>query len=110
VSAVEPARRFVDEQVRPNLEAWNREARYPREAVGASGLTGLFAPAGFGGLDLSYPEGMDVFEELGRGDAALAFSISMHNAVTAAVTRSGDDALASAWGRPLASGEALGGF
>jgi alkylation response protein AidB-like acyl-CoA dehydrogenase len=53
---------------------------------------------------------MDVFEELGRGDAALAFSLSMHNAVTAAVTRSGDDELAAAWGPRLASGEALGGF
>jgi alkylation response protein AidB-like acyl-CoA dehydrogenase len=110
VNAVEFARRFVDERVRPELEGWDREAGYPRSAVGGSGLTGLFSPESFGGLDLSYPEGMDVFEELGRGDAALAFSISMHNAVAAAVTRSGDDELAGAWGRRLASGEALGGF
>jgi membrane-associated phospholipid phosphatase len=35
-----------------------------------------FAPLG---------ERMEVFEELGRGDAALAFSLSMHNAVAAAI-------------------------
>jgi alkylation response protein AidB-like acyl-CoA dehydrogenase len=51
---------------------------------------------------------MAVFEELGRGDAALAFSLSMHNAVAAAV--SGHPELAGRWGRALAGGEALGGF
>jgi alkylation response protein AidB-like acyl-CoA dehydrogenase len=110
VRPVELARRFVDEQVRPNLAAWDRDARYPREAVRGSGLTGMFSPEASGGLDLSYAEGMEVFEELGRGDAALAFSISMHNAVTAAVTRSTDGELGGTWGRRLASGEALGGF
>ena len=104
------AARFVREQVRPNLDEWERDARYPRGAVRASGLTGLFAPAEYGGLDLSYPEGMAVFEELGRGDAALAFSMSMHNAVAAAVTRAGGDELRERWGARLVSGEALGGF
>ncbi len=110
MNALELARSFVEDTVRPNLEAWDQQARYPRDAVRASGLTGLFAPAEWGGLDLSYREGMDVFEELGRGDASLAFSMSMHNAVTANVTRSGDEELVGAWGRRLTSGEALGGF
>jgi alkylation response protein AidB-like acyl-CoA dehydrogenase len=104
------AARFVREQVRPRLDEWERDARYPREAVRDSGLTGLFSPADVGGLDLSYPEGMAVFEELGRGDAALAFSMSMHNAVAAAVTRAGEGELRERWGARLASGEALGGF
>ncbi len=101
---------FVREQVRPRLEEWEASARYPREAVRASGLTGLFAPAGTGGLDLSYPDGMAVFEELGRGDAALAFSISMHNAVAAAVTRAGTGDPLERWGARLVRGDALGGF
>jgi alkylation response protein AidB-like acyl-CoA dehydrogenase len=99
---------FAREQVIPAVDGWERDARYPRAAVAGSGLTGLFCPAGAGGAALSYPEGMAVFEELGRGDAALAFSLSMHNAVAAAV--SGHPALAERWGRPLAAGEALGGF
>ena len=107
---VAEASRFVRERVRPNLDEWERSARYPREAVRASGLTGLFSPKDAGGLDLSYPDGMDVFEELGRGDAALAFSISMHNAVAAAVTRAGTGELLERWGKHLVLGEALGGF
>jgi alkylation response protein AidB-like acyl-CoA dehydrogenase len=108
--ALERARRFVRDEIRPHLEAWDRAARYPREAVRDSGLTGMFSPAERGGLELPFVDGMDVFEELGRGDAALAFSISMHNAVAAAVTRSGDDGLVGAWGPRLTSGQALGGF
>lgn len=92
------------------MEEWEARARYPRDEVAGSGLTGLFSPAELGGLDLTYPEGMAVFEELGRGDAALAFSLSMHNAVTAAVTRAGEGELKAEWGARLVSGEALGGF
>lgn len=107
---LERARAFVRERIRPSLEAWEEQGRYPREEVRDSGLTGLFAPTELGGLDLSYQDGMDVFEELGRGDAALAFSLSMHNAVTAATTRFGDEDLRHGWGPRLVRGEALGGF
>jgi alkylation response protein AidB-like acyl-CoA dehydrogenase len=110
VDAVEQAARFAREQVRPSLDRWERDGRYPREVVRGSGLTGLFSPTAFGGLDLPYPEGMSVFEELGRGDAALAFSMSMHNAVAAAVTRAGGEELRERWGKQLVSGDALGGF
>jgi alkylation response protein AidB-like acyl-CoA dehydrogenase len=110
VDPVELARRFVHEHVRPRLDEWEHEASYPREVVRGSGLTGLFSPKEHGGLDLPYPDGMSVFEELGRGDAAIAFSMSMHNAIAAAVTRAGGDDLVGRWGARLVSGEALGGF
>ena len=108
--SVEGARRFVREQVKPHLDEWDAAERYPRDAVRASGLTGLFSPRAAGGLELTFPEGMAVFEELGRGDAAMAFSLSMHNAVTMGVTRQGDSDLRARWGSRLVRGEALGGF
>jgi alkylation response protein AidB-like acyl-CoA dehydrogenase len=88
---------------------WERQARYPRDIAQHSGLTGLFCPAGVGGAELSYEDGMAVFEELGRGDAAFAFSLSMHNAVAAALCGGGGEP-AETWGRALAAGEWLGGF
>ena len=99
---------FVREQVIPAIDGWEQDGRYPRAVVAASRLTGLFCPAAVGGAALSYPDGMAVFEELGRGDAALAFSLSMHNAVAAAVA--GHAELAGRWARALAAGDALGGF
>jgi alkylation response protein AidB-like acyl-CoA dehydrogenase len=99
---------FAREQVIPAIDGWERDGRFPRDVVARSGLTGLFCPTDVGGAALSFPDGMAVFEELGRGDAALAFSLSMHNAVAAAVA--GHPDLAGRWARPLAAGEALGGF
>lgn len=101
---------FVREHLVPNLEDWERECRYPRRAVAGSGLTGLFCPEALGGAGLGYPEAMPVFEQLGRGDAALAFSLSMHNAVAAAVAGGGDAELRERWAGRLIAGEALGGF
>ena len=111
--AVALARRHVAEVVRPNVARWEREARLPRaalEAAGNAGLCGLFAPAEVGGGALTFAEGMPVFEELGRGDAAYAFLLSMHNAVTGTLARHASPAVAERWARPLCSGRALGGF
>jgi alkylation response protein AidB-like acyl-CoA dehydrogenase len=107
---VDRARRLVEEHVRPALAEWEQQRRYPRDVVAASGLTALFVPAAAGGLELGYGEAMRVFEELGRGDAAFAFSLSMHNAVTAAVHAAGPAELVARWGGRLCSGAALGGF
>lgn len=104
------ARTFVDSVVRPQLPAWDEAARYPAAEVGASGLTGMFVSPEQGGLGLSYADAVDVFEELGRGDGSLAFSISMHNAVAAAVNGAATGELLAKWGRALAAGEALGCF
>jgi hypothetical protein len=108
--AREVARAFVSQVVAPGLAGWDEAATYPRASVAASRLTGLFAPTDVGGLDLPFPAGMEVFEELGRGDAALAFSLSMHNAVASAVARTGPPAARDRWAVRLAAGDALGGF
>jgi len=108
--ATDAARAFVDGVVRPGLRTWDETATFPRSEVAASGLTGLFCPVDVGGLDLPFPDGMAVFERLGRGDAALAFSLSMHNAVASAVARAGGPDLRERWARRLATGQALGGF
>jgi alkylation response protein AidB-like acyl-CoA dehydrogenase len=109
-ATVDRARTLVAERVRPGVAAWERDGRYPRDVAAASGLTALFVPEPAGGLGLGYPDGMRVFEELGRGDAAFAFSLSMHNAVAAAVHAAGSAELVGRWGAGLRSGEALGGF
>jgi len=108
--AVDLARTFVRHVVKPSVDGWEAGGVYPRQAVKDSGLTGMFAPAGQGGLELAFPDAVGVFEELGRGDAALAFSMSMHNAVASAVTRAGDDEVRGRWAQPLVTGAALGGF
>jgi alkylation response protein AidB-like acyl-CoA dehydrogenase len=108
--AVDRARAFTRDVVIPSVASWEAGGVYPRDAVAASGLTGLFVPQSREGLGLSFSEAANVFDELGRGDAALAFSISMHNAVATAVNAVGSDAVLARWGDALVRGEALGGF
>jgi alkylation response protein AidB-like acyl-CoA dehydrogenase len=110
MDAVERASGLVQTAIAPSVREWETSAAYPRAVAAESGLTGLFAPADAGGLELSYAEGMRVFEELGRGDAAFAFSLSMHNAVSAAVALAAPQDVRERWARPLAEGAALGGF
>jgi alkylation response protein AidB-like acyl-CoA dehydrogenase len=107
------ARRHADEVVAPRVDRWEQEGSFPRDAAVAAagdGLLGLFAPKAVGGQGLTFAEGMPVFEELGRGDAAYAFALSMHNAVAAAIGRFGSAGVKRRWGRKLTSGKALGGF
>lgn len=109
-SASALARAFVEDTVRPQLPTWDAEGTYPSAAVASSGLTGLFVAPEQGGLGISYAEAVDVFEELGRGDGSLAFSMSMHNAVAAAVNGAATGSLLEKWGGPLTAGKALGCF
>ena len=97
----------------PNVARWEREGRFPRDAVAAAaavGLCGLFAHTEVGGQGKTFAEGMPVFEELGRGDASYAFALSMHNAVTTAIALHASPAVRERWASRLTAGEALGNF
>ena len=112
-SILNAARAHCREDIAPNVGAWNTARRWPRDAsdkAGALGLTGLFAPEEFGGQGLPLSEGIRVYEELGRGDGAYAFALSMHNICTFAACGYGTNAFKSAWARELTSGRKLANF
>src|SRR4051794_41818053 len=76
----EAAAAFVRDVVRPAVATWDEAGSYPREAVAASGLTGLFCPPEYGGAGLGYPAGMEGVEGVGRGEAGRAVSLSVQHA------------------------------
>lgn len=99
--------------VAPNVDAWNAAKTWPRDAsdkAGAAGLTGLYAPEEWGGQALPLAEGIQVYEQLGLGDGAYAFALSMHNICTFAGCGYGTDAFKDAWARDLTSGRKLANF
>lgn len=107
------ARRHSDEVVKPNVDRWSREGVWPRAAsdqAAALGLTGLYCPPERGGQGLSLGEGIRVYEELGKGDGAYGFTLSMHNICAYAVCGFATDALKQAWARELTSGRKLANF
>lgn len=107
------ARRHCAEEISPNVAAWNAAGVWPRvssDKAGAAGLTGLYAPKALGGQGLSLGDGIRVYEELGRGDGAYAFALSMHNICTFAGCGYGTDAFKDAWAKDLTSGRKLANF
>ena len=107
------ARRHTEEVIKPGIDAWNAAGIWPREAsnkAAALGLTGLYAPTEWGGQGLPLAEGIRVYEELGKGDGAYAFALSMHNICTYAACGFGTEAFKQAWARDLTSGRKLANF
>ncbi len=110
---LEAARLHTVSEVSPNVDAWNKAALWPRGAsdkAGAAGLTGLYAPKEWGGQGLSLGDGIRVYEELGKGDGAYAFALSMHNICTFATCGYGSEAFKQKWARDLTSGRKLANF
>ena len=99
--------------VKPNVDAWNRDGVWPRNASNAAaqlGLTGLYCPEDLGGQGLGLGDGIRVYEELGKGDGAYAFALSMHNICAYAVCGFGTDAFKQGWARDLTAGRKLANF
>ena len=99
--------------VKPNVNGWNEKGVWPREAsdlAAAKGLLGLYCPPEFGGQGLSLADGIGVYEELGKGDGAYSFTLSMHNICAYAVCGFAGEAFKETWAKKLTSGEKLAGF
>lgn len=99
--------------ITPNVDEWNAVKVWPRMAsdlAGAAGLTGLYAPEDWGGQGLSLAEGIQVYEQLGLGDGAYAFALSMHNICTFAACGYGTEVFKQAWAQDLTSGRKLANF
>ncbi|MBL1434849.1 MAG: acyl-CoA dehydrogenase family protein [Rhodobacteraceae bacterium] len=112
-AVLEKARAHCAADIAPNVVAWNKAAVWPRGAsdkAGAAGLMGLYAPTEWGGQGLSLGDGIQVYEELGKGDGAYAFALSMHNICTFATCGYGTEAFKEKWARDLSSGRKLANF
>ncbi len=112
-SILAAARDHARDVIIPNVDDWNASKAWPRSAsdqAGAAGLTGLYAPERWGGQGLPLSEGIQVYEQLGLGDGAYAFALSMHNICTFAACGYGTDAFKEKWARDLTSGRKLANF
>ena len=110
---LQAARDHAEQVILSNVDAWNAAKKWPRDAsdkAGAAGLTGLYAPEEFGGQGLPLAEGIQVYEQLGLGDGAYAFALSMHNICTFAGCGYGTDTFKEKWAWDLTSGRKLANF
>ncbi|WP_340683022.1 acyl-CoA dehydrogenase family protein [Amycolatopsis coloradensis] len=111
--AVEVIGRFVDEEVGPHADAWDRAEHIPPEVlrrVGALGLWAPFLPVEAGGAGLDMVTLGRLHEEAGRGCSSLRSLLTVHTMVTATVQRWGDDEQRERWLPVLSDGATLGAF
>ena len=106
-------RRFVDLEIAPHANAFERAEWIPREVlsrVAELGLWAPFLPEEFGGAAMDMVALGRVHEEIGRGCSSLRSLLTVHSMVSASVHRWGDQAQQEKWLQALARGEKLGAF
>jgi len=108
------ARDFAQERLRPFSADWDREHRFPHEAIaemGQLGFFGMLVPEEWGGCDTGYVAYSMAVEEIAAGDGSCSTIMSVHNSVGCVpILRFGTEAQKQRWLEPLASGTMLGAF
>src|ERR1700691_1791936 len=107
------ARQFVDAEIMPLIEEYNREGKFPVQLVPQMAELGLFGASlkGYGCAGMSNVEYGLVTQELERGDSGLRSFVSVQSAlVMYPIYTFGSDAQKDKWLPALASGEKLGCF
>jgi citronellyl-CoA dehydrogenase len=106
-------REFVDKEINPNVDAWERDGAFPAHEVfkkaGRLGLLGVNKPEAYGGMGLDYSYQMVVTEELGNcncGAIPMALGVQTDMA-TPALARWGTDELRKEFLSPAIAGEAV---
>jgi butyryl-CoA dehydrogenase len=106
-------RRYAREQLAPNAAHWDREKRFPREALqglAAMGLYGVAIAEEWGGAGLDYTSLAVACEEIAAGDCSTATIVAVNNLVAGIVAGYGNEKQKNAFLRPLAKGKMLGAF
>ena len=106
-------RKFLEREVAPHYERWEREGMIPRELwnrFGEHGLLCVDVPAEYGGAGADFRLSAVVVEEIARmGFGGLASAVSVHSDIVAPyILHLGSEAQKQRWLPRLVSGEAVG--
>ncbi|MBH3462932.1 MULTISPECIES: acyl-CoA dehydrogenase family protein [Pseudomonas] len=105
---------FAQERLKPFAEQWDKEHRFPREAIdemAGLGLFGMLVPEQYGGSDTGYVAYAMALEEIAAGDGACSTIMSVHNSVGCVpILKFGTEQQKQRYLVPLASGAMIGAF
>lgn len=108
------ARQFAREQLAPHAAAWDRESRFPREAIAAMGelgFLGMLVPPEFDGAGADHVSYALALMEVAAGDGACSTIMSVHNSVGCMpILKFGTSAQQERFLKPMARGAMLGAF
>jgi acyl-CoA dehydrogenase len=109
----ETTRRFVEKEIVPHLDGWERDGELPRELhrkAGALGLLGVAFPEAAGGGGGDVIDAMTVTEEVhyAGGSGGLVAGLFTSGIAVPHIAHAGDAAQIARWVRPTLAGELIG--
>lgn len=110
---LDAVREFAETELAPYASERDEKHLFPRESLnkgGELGLGGIYIREEFGGTGLSRSDSVLIFEELAKGDPAVAAYISIHNMVVWMIDTYGDEAQRGAWLPQLTAMQVFGGY
>lgn len=108
-------KRFLDKEIAPHYEKWEKDSWMPREIwtkLGENGLLAVDQPEQYGGAGVPYQYSALILEETAKaGFCSLCTGLSVHSdIVTPYVLHIGNQAQRDYWLPKLISGECVGGI
>ena len=106
-------REFVDKEVLPHIEEWNREGKFPRDLVPQMAELGFYGAnlEGYGCAGMSNVQYGLIMQELERGDSGLRSFVSVQGAlVMYPIHEYGSEEQKQRWLPALQQGKAIGCF
>ena len=107
-------RQFMETEVRPFVKDWEKQEKFPAEAIqklGEMGCCGMLTPEEWGGPGLDTVSYVLMLEEVTRVHTAMSTAIGVTNsAVQAPLVMFGNEAQKRKYLRRMATGETLGAF
>ena len=110
---LDAVREFAEIELAPYAAERDEKHIFPRESLhrgGQLGLGGIYVGEEFGGTGLARVDTVAIFEELAKGDPAVAAYISIHNMVAWMIDTYGDDAQRGQWLPALTAMQQFGGY
>ena len=103
-------KQFVDEEVIPHAEQYDREERLPPELIAhlaEQGYLGALLPEMYGGQEMDLITYGLLNEELGRGCSSVRGLVMLQNMIAHTILKWGSAAQKEKWLRKIANGEAI---
>jgi len=110
---IEAVREFAQTELEPNAIEWDERSHFPRDVLqraGELGIGGITVREQSGGTGLARVDAAAVYEELAKGDPAVASYISIHNMVAWMIDTYGSDAQRAEWLPTLTSMQGFGAY
>jgi butyryl-CoA dehydrogenase len=109
----ETARAFARNELAPYAAEWDREARFPQEALaelGRLGFMGMLVPPEYGGGGADHIGYALAIEEIAAGDGATSTIVSVNSLCCAVVQQYGSEEQKTQFLTPMAQGDMLAAF